>query len=34
MGKPGLFLLIFRSFHKYFTNLTINYKSIDGVLGT
>ena len=34
-AKPGLFLFIsFFSHDKYSTNLTINDKSIDGVLGT
>ena len=34
-AKPGLFCLFsFFSRDKYSTNLTINYKSIDGVLGT
>ena len=37
-AKPGLFLVYFRSFSqhkdKYSTNFTINYKSIDGVLGS
>ena len=34
-AKPGLFLFIsFFSHDKYSTKLTINYKSIDGMLGT
>ena len=37
-AKPGLFLVYFCSFSqhkdKYSTNLTINDKSIDGVLGS
>ena len=34
--KPGLFSVYFSLFskYKYSTNLSINYKSIDGVYGT
>ena len=34
IGQTRPLFNYFRSFHKYSTNLTINYKSIDGVLGT
>ena len=34
IGQTQPLFNYFHSFHKYSTNLTINYKSIDGVLGT
>ena len=33
-AKPGLFLFWFFSHDKYSTNLTINFKSVEGVPGT